>query len=105
MAWILLVVAGILEVVWAYAMKLSNGFTQTTPTIITAVAMIGSVALLAVAMRSIPLGTAYVIWTGIGAIGAFLVGIVWLGEAVTPLRVVAAVLIISGLLLLKWAEN
>mgnify|MGYP003297216107 CR=1 FL=1 len=105
MAWILLIIAGVLEVVWAYAMKLSNGFTQTTPTLVTAMAMVGSVVLLAIAMRTIPLGTAYVIWTGIGAIGTFLVGIIWLGEALTPLRLTAAVLIISGLLLLKWAEN
>lgn len=105
MAWILLIIAGVLEVVWAYAMKLSNGFTQTTPTLVTAVAMVGSVVLLAIAMRTIPLGTAYVIWTGIGAIGTFLMGIIWLGEALTPLRLTAAVLIISGLLLLKWAEN
>lgn len=105
MAWILLIIAGVLEVVWAYAMKLSNGFTQTTPTLVTAVAMVGSVVLLAIAMRTMPLGTAYVIWTGIGAIGTFLVGIIWLGEALTPLRLTAAVLIISGLLLLKWAEN
>jgi quaternary ammonium compound-resistance protein SugE len=85
-------------------MKLSNGFTQLIPSIVTAVAMIGSVVLLSVAMRTIPLGTAYVIWTGIGAVGAFLVGIIWLGEALTPMRLTAALLIISGLLLLKWAE-
>lgn len=102
MAWILLIIAGVLEVVWAYAMKLSNGFTQIPPSIVTAVAMIGSVVLLSVAMRTIPLGTAYVIWTGIGAVGAFLVGIIWLGEALTPMRLTAALLIISGLLLLKW---
>jgi quaternary ammonium compound-resistance protein SugE len=104
MAWILLIIAGVLEVVWAYAMKLSNGFTQLIPSIVTAVAMIGSVVLLSVAMRTIPLGTAYVIWTGIGAVGAYLVGIIWLGEALTPMRLTAALLIISGLLLLKWAE-
>ena len=102
MAWILLIIAGVLEVVWAYAMKFSNGFTQLIPSIVTAVAMIGSVVLLSVAMRTIPLGTAYVIWTGIGAVGAFLVGIIWLGEALTPMRLTAALLIISGLLLLKW---
>ena len=67
--------------------------------------MIGSVVLLSVAMRTIPLGTAYVIWTGIGAVGAFLVGIIWLGEALTPMRLTAVLLIISGLLLLKWAED
>lgn len=104
MAWILLIIAGVFEVVWAYAMKFSNGFTQLIPSIVTAVAMIGSVVLLSVAMRTIPLGTAYVIWTGIGAVGAFLVGIIWLGEALTPMRLTAALLLISGLLLLKWAE-
>ena len=104
MAWILLIIAGVLEVVWAYAMKLSNGFTQRIPSIVTAEAMIGRVVLLSVAMRTIPLGTAYVIWTGIGAVGAFLVGIIWLDEALTPMRLTAALLIISGLLLLKGAE-
>ena len=79
-------------------------FYTTPPSIVTAVAMIGSVVLLSVAMRTIPLGTAYVIWTGIGAVGAFLVGIIWLGEALTPMRLTAALLIISGLLLMKWTE-
>ncbi|MCJ2034762.1 DMT family transporter [Methylobacterium sp. J-068] len=101
MAWIILVAAGMLEVVWAYAMKQSDGFTRPWPTAIMAVAMLGSVGLLALAMRTLPLGTAYTIWTGIGAVGAFLVGIGVLGEQASPARLVAAGLIVSGLVLMK----
>jgi len=101
MAWIILVVAGILEVVWAFFMKQSAGFTRFVPTAITAVAMIASVILLSIAMRSLPLGTAYTIWTGIGALGAFLVGIMVLGEPANAMRVTAAGLIIAGLVLMK----
>ena len=101
MAWILLLIAGLLEVVWAFTMKLSHGFTRPVATLITLLAMVASFGLLSVSMRTLPLGTAYTVWTGIGAVGAFVVGIVVLGEAVTLLRVVAAVLIISGLVLMK----
>lgn len=101
MAWIYLLVAGVLEIVWAYSMKQSNGFSRLVPSLITLVTMIGSFWLLAAAMRSIPLGTAYTIWTGIGAVGAFLVGIFLLGEPVNAMRIAAAVLIVSGLVLMK----
>jgi quaternary ammonium compound-resistance protein SugE len=101
MAWVYLLVAGVLEVVWAFAMKQSHGFTRTTPTIIMLVTMIGSFVLLSISMRTLPLGTAYTIWTGIGAVGAFLVGIMLLGETVSVARVVAALLIVSGLVLMK----
>ncbi len=101
MAWLFLFVAGVLEVVWAYAMKLSDGFTKPVPSVVTLVAMIFSFGLLSLAMRTLPLGTAYTIWTGIGAVGAFIVGIVVLGEALTPMRVLAAMLIVSGLVLMK----
>ena len=101
MAWLLLVVAGVLEVVWAYTMKLSHGFTRPGPTIVTLVAMLASFSLLSIAMKSMPLGTAYTVWTGIGAVGAFVVGIVALGEAGTTLRVMAAALIVAGLILMK----
>jgi len=101
MAWIFLFVAGLLETVWAYSMKLSDGFTRPVASIVTVVAMIFSFALLALAMRALPLGTAYTIWTGIGAVGAFVLGIVLLGEAVTPMRLFAAGLIISGIVLMK----
>ncbi|MBS0426384.1 MAG: QacE family quaternary ammonium compound efflux SMR transporter [Proteobacteria bacterium] len=101
MAWIFLLVAGLLEVVWAFTMKQSNGFTRLWPTVITVATMVASFGLLSVAMRSLPLGTAYTIWTGIGAVGAFVVGVLVLGEAVSLMRVAAAVLIVSGLALMK----
>lgn len=101
MAWILLLIAGLLEIVWAYFMKQSQGFSRLVPTAITIVAMIASFALLSVAMRTLPLGTAYAVWTGVGAVGAFLLGIVLLGEPMTALRILAAVLIISGIILMQ----
>jgi quaternary ammonium compound-resistance protein SugE len=105
MAWVYLLVAGVLEVVWAFTMKQSHGFTNIKYSAITLVAMIASFGLLSVAMRSLPLGTAYTIWTGIGAVGAFIVGITVLGEALTPMRVVAALLIVSGLVLMKLSSS
>lgn len=105
MAWIMLVCAGVLEVVWAYAMKRSEGFTLPAPTIVTIAAMIASFWLLSIAMRSLPLGTAYTVWTGIGAVGAFLVGIAVLGEAATPLRLLAAALILAGIALMKLTSS
>mgnify|MGYP001054527261 CR=1 FL=1 len=105
MAWVLLLIAGILEIVWAFHMKQSDGFTRAVPTAITLVAMIGSFALLSWSMRTLPLGTAYVIWTGIGAIGAFLVGILFLGEQASASRILAAALIISGLILMKTSNS
>ncbi|ENW89307.1 quaternary ammonium compound efflux SMR transporter SugE [Acinetobacter indicus] len=101
MAWIVLIFAGIFEIVWAYFMKLSDGFTKLTPSILTIFFMVLSFGLLAYAMRSLPLGTAYTIWTGIGAVGSFLVGIFVLGEPASAMRMLAAVLIISGLVLMK----
>lgn len=101
MAWLYLVVAGVLEVVWAYTMKQSHGFSRLVPSVITIVTMVASFGLLSLAMRSLPLGTAYTIWTGIGAVGAFVVGIAVLGEQVSAMRVLAAVLIVSGLVLMK----
>ncbi len=103
MPWILLLFAGLLEIVWAVAMKQTAGFTRLWPTAIMGVSMIGSFGLLALAMRDLPLGTAYTIWTGIGAVGAFTVGILFLGEALTPMRILAAVLIVSGLVVMKLA--
>ena len=101
MAWVLLLVAGLLEIVWAFTMKLSQGFTRPGPSIVTLLAMLASFALLSASMKTLPLGTAYTIWTGIGGVGAFVVGILALGESVNPARVVAAVLIVSGLILMK----
>ena len=101
MAWISLFIAGLFEVVWAFSMKQSAGFTRLGPTVVTMVAMIVSFVLLAWSMRTLPLGTAYTVWTGIGAVGAFVVGAAVLGEPLTPMRVTAAVLIVSGLVLMK----
>ena len=105
MPWILLVSAGVLEIVWAYFMKQSQGFTRLAPTAITIVTMIASFGLLSMAMRTLPLGTAYPIWTGIGAVGAFVVGVVVLGEQLSLMRVLAAVLIVSGLVMMKLSSS
>ena len=105
MAWAILILAGVFEVIWAYSMKMSEGFTKLTPSIVTIVFMILSVVLLSVSMRSLPLGTAYTVWTGIGAIGSFVVGILILNEPMTAMRMIAAVLIVSGLILMKLSSN
>ena len=104
MAWIYLGLAGLLEIVWAYFLKQSAGFSRLVPSLITFVSMAGSFALLALAMRSLPLGTAYTIWTGIGAVGAFLVGVLILGEPANALRLTAAGFIVIGLVLMKMAS-
>jgi quaternary ammonium compound-resistance protein SugE len=100
-AWLVLVIAGVFEVVWAFTMKQSEGFTRLWPSIITLVTMIASFGLLSWSMRVLPLGTAYTVWTGVGAVGAFIVGVVVLGESANALRILAAVLIVSGLVLMK----
>ena len=97
MPWVYLVIAGLFEVVWAFSMKQSDGFTRPGPTVVTIAAMIASFALLSLSMKSLPLGTAYTIWTGIGAVGAFL------GEAASAMRIVATLLIVAGLVLMKIA--
>jgi quaternary ammonium compound-resistance protein SugE len=99
--WLILLIAGLFEVVWAFAMKQSDGFTRPWPTTIMLISMLLSFGLLAWSMRSLPLGTAYAVWTGIGAVGAFVVGVAVLGETASPLRVLAAILIVSGLALMK----
>lgn len=101
MAWAILILAGVFEIIWAYSMKMSEGFTRLTPSIITVVFMILSVVLLSISMKILPLGTAYTVWTGIGAIGSFLVGIFFLNEPIGAMRMIAAVLIVSGLVLMK----
>lgn len=104
MAWFLLFFAGILEVVWAFAMKQSDGFTKLNYSVITILGMIASVVLLSISMKSLPLGTAYTVWTGIGAVGAFVVGILILGEPAHLMRIIAAGLIVSGILMMKLAS-
>lgn len=101
MAWWMLCVAGLLEVVWALAMKASHGFSRPGPTIVTLLSVLLSFGLLAASMRTLPLGTAYTVWTGIGAVGAFAVGVLVLDEPVNATRLLAAALIVSGMLLMK----
>ena len=105
MAWVYLLIAGLLEIVWAYFMKQSEGFTRLWPSLATLGFMVVSFALLSLAMKSLPMGTAYVIWTGIGAVGAFIVGVVLLGESLTLMRVVAALLVVAGLVIFRLAPG
>ena len=105
MAWAILILAGVFEVIWAYSMKMSEGFTRLTPSVVTIIFMILSVVLLSMSMRTLPLGTAYTIWTGIGAIGSFVGGIMVLNEPMTAMRMIAAILIVSGLMLMKLSSN
>ncbi len=105
MAWLCLFIAGVLEVVWAFYMKQSQGFSRIVPSAITITTMIASFTLLSFSMRTLPLGAAYTIWTGIGAVGTFTVGILVLGEDASPMRVGAALLIVSGLVLMKLSSS
>ena len=105
MAWVYLLIAGLFEIVWAYFMKQSEGFTRLWPSLLTLAFMGVSFALLSLAMKSLPMGTAYVIWTGIGAVGAFVVGVVLLGESLTLMRVVAALFVITGLVIFRLAPS
>lgn len=105
MAWIYLAIAGLLEVLWAFSMKQSQGFTRPGFSLLTVGAMIASFALLSLSMKSLPLGTAYMAWTGIGAIGAFLVGVVVLGEPAGAMRATAALLIAGGLVMMKLSTS
>ena len=97
MAWLLLFIAGLLEVVWATTLKLSDGFTRPVPAAITMVAAGVSFWMLSLAMRSLPLGLAYATWVGIGAVGAVILGVIWFGEALTPLRLGSVALIVAGI--------
>ena len=99
--WALLFLAGLLEVAWATGLKQSAGFTRLWPSVFTLVTMAGSFLLLAYAMRSLPLGTAYAVWTGIGTVGAAILGIMMFGEAATPARILCIGLILAGIAGLK----
>ncbi|AXK39774.1 quaternary ammonium compound efflux SMR transporter SugE [Crenobacter cavernae] len=101
MAWIHLVIAGLLEVAWAIGLKQSEGFSKLVPSAFTLVTMAASFYLLASAMRSLPAGTAYAVWTGIGAVGTVLIGIFWLNEPVNAGRVLSLTLLVAGLIGLK----
>ena len=105
MAWVVLFIAGICEIGWAVGLKYTDGFTRLWPTVFTGVSLVASMALLGVAVKTLPLGTAYAVWTGIGAVGAFVLGITVLGESADTMRMVAAVLIVAGLVLMKLGSS
>lgn len=100
-SWILLLIAGVLEVVWAIGLKYTDGFSRLVPSAITIAAMIASVWLLAIALKGIPVGTGYAVWTGIGAVGTAILGIVLFGEAANAARIACIALIVSGIFGLK----
>lgn len=101
MAFVYLFLAGLLEIVWAVGLKFTEGFTRLIPSAVTLVAMIASILLLGLALRDLPVGTAYAIWTGIGAVGTALVGIAVLGEPATAARLASIGLIVAGIVGLK----
>lgn len=105
MAWFFLSIAGVFEVVWAVSLKYSEGFTKGWPSLITVAAMVVSFFFLAQALRTIPVGTGYAVWTGIGAVGTAILGVVLFAEPVTLLRLCCIVLIVSGILGLKLASS
>lgn len=105
MSWIILLIAGLLEVVWAVGLKYTHAFSRLTPSIITITAMVISMALLSWAMKTLPVGTAYAIWTGIGAVGAAITGILLLGESASPARLLSLGLIVAGIIGLKLSAH
>lgn len=104
MAWVILVTAGLFEVGWAVGLKYTEGFTRLWPTVGTVLAMVVSVWLLGIAMKSLPVGTAYSVWVGVGAVGTVVLGIVLLGEPANAARLISVALIISGIVGLKLAS-
>jgi quaternary ammonium compound-resistance protein SugE len=101
MAWAVLFAAGLLEIGWAIGLKYTEGFTRLVPTVLTLVAMAGSILLLGMALKTLPIGTAYAVWTGIGAVGTALLGIILLGEPASGLRLASIGLIVAGIVGLK----
>jgi quaternary ammonium compound-resistance protein SugE len=104
MAWFVLIFAGLLEVVWAVGLKYTQGFTRPIPSLITVAAMVVSMLLLANAMKTLPVGTAYAVWTGIGAVGAAVMGMLLLGESTHILRIISLCLIVAGIIGLKFSH-
>jgi quaternary ammonium compound-resistance protein SugE len=101
MAWLVLLVAGLLEVGWAIGLKYTEGFTRLVPSVLTLVSMVGSVVLLGLALKTLPIGTAYAVWTGIGAVGTALLGIALFGEPATAARLACIGMIVAGIVGLK----
>jgi quaternary ammonium compound-resistance protein SugE len=104
MAWIYLTLAGLFEIGWAIGLKYTDGFSRLIPSVLTAVSMVVSVLLLGLALKTLPVGTGYAVWTGIGTVGTALLGIVLLGEPATALRLACIGLIVAGILGLKLAS-
>jgi quaternary ammonium compound-resistance protein SugE len=102
MAWVYLVIAGLFEMGWAIGLKYTDGFTRMTPTVLTVAAMVASVVLLGIALRDLPVGTGYAVWTGIGTVGTAILGMVLFGDAVTAARLASIGLIIAGIVGLKF---
>ena len=105
MAWIVLIIAGLFEIGWAIGLKYTDGFTRPVPTVLTAASMIASVILLGLALKTLPVGTGYAVWTGIGTVGTAILGIYLLGEPATAMRLVCIGLIVAGILGLKLASG
>lgn len=103
MAWLILLIAGLFETGWAIGLKYTDGFTRLWPTLATAAAIVASMWLLAVAVRTLPIGIAYAVWVGIGAVGTFVLGALLLGEPVNVMRVVGIALIVGGIVVLRLA--
>lgn len=103
MAWVLLFVAGLFEIAWAIGLKYTQGFTRIVPTVLTLASMAASVGLLGLALKSLPVGTAYAVWTGVGAVGTAILGIALLGEPATLARIACIGLIVAGIVGLKFA--
>ncbi|MCG7392281.1 quaternary ammonium compound efflux SMR transporter SugE [Microvirga sp. ACRRW] len=103
MAWVYLTLAGLLEIGWAIGLKYTDGFTRLVPSVLTAISMVASVLLLGLALKTLPVGTGYAVWTGIGTVGTAILGIVLLGEPITALRLGCIGLIVVGILGLKFA--
>lgn len=101
MAWVILAVAGLLEIGWAIGLKYTDGFTRPGPTVATVAAMVASMVLLGLAMRTLPVGTAYAVWTGIGTVGTVLLGMFLFGESAQPIRLLFIAMIIGGIVGLK----
>lgn len=104
MSWLILLLAGLFEIAWAVGLKYTDGFSRPVPTVLTVGAMLVSIGLLGLAMKQLPLGTAYAIWTGIGAVGTVIAGIILFGESMTLLRIGSVLLIVCGLVGLKLAH-
>lgn len=105
MNWFILIIAGLLETGWAVGLKYTEGFTRLWPTVWTVIAIITSLGLLGIAIRTLPVGTAYAIWVGIGVIGTVIFGIAFLGESANMLRILGLVFIVTGIIFLKFANQ